>query len=112
MERKLGRKFAKLTKEEVKLIEKLRQNANAMIKGKISKKNWNSILKQYERYIKQRKETGVFYVHRTLKAVDEAAKWYLYQKQLYNLRKREPQEQKIGKKHENGRVVEVRPHLS
>ena len=100
MERKLGRKFAKLTKEEIKLIEKLLQNANAMIKGKISKKKWNSILKQYERYIKQRKETGVLYAHRTLlrdltkaveeastKAVDEAVKWYLYQKQLYNLKR-------------------------
>ncbi len=100
MERKLGKKFVKLTKEEVKLIEKLRQNAKAMIKGEISRKKWNSILKQYERYIKQRKETGILHAHKTLlreltkavekastKAVDETVNWYLYQKQLYNLKR-------------------------
>ena len=100
MERKLGQKFVKLTNEEIKLIEKLRRNARAMIKGEISKKQWNSILKQYERYIKQRKETGVLHAHKTLlreltkavekastKAVDEAVEWYLYQKQLYNLKR-------------------------
>ncbi|RUM43048.1 MAG: hypothetical protein DSY34_00775 [Desulfurobacterium sp.] len=90
----------KLTKEEIKLIEKLRRNAKAMIKGEISKKKWDSILKQYERYIKQRKETGVLYAHKTLlreltkaveeastKAVDEAVHWYMYDKQLYNLKR-------------------------
>ncbi|GAB6075748.1 structural protein [Desulfurobacterium crinifex] len=100
MEKKLGRKFAKLTKEEIKLIEKLRQNAKAMIKGEISKKKWNSILKQYERYIEQRKETGVLHAHKTLlreltraveeastRAVDEAVHWYMYNKQLYNLKR-------------------------
>jgi len=100
MERKLGQKFVKLTKEEIKLVEKLRQKARAMIKGEISKKQWSSILKQYERYIKQRKETGVLHAHKTLlreltkavekastKAVDEAVEWYLYQKQLYNLKR-------------------------
>jgi len=100
MERKLGRKFAELTKEEIKLIERLRQKAKAMVKGEISRKKWESILRQYERYIKQRKETGVLYAHRTLLkdltkaveeastvAVDEAVKHYLYQKQLYNLKR-------------------------
>jgi len=100
MERKLGKRFAKLTKEEIKLIEKLRRNAKAMIKGEISKKKWDSILKQYERYIKQRKKTGVLYAHKTLlreltkaveeastKAVDEAVHWYMYDKQLYNLKR-------------------------
>ena len=100
MERKLGQKFVKLTNEEIKLIEKLRRNARAMIKGEISKRQWNSILKQYERYIKQRKETGVLHAHKTLlrdltkavkkastKAVDEAVEWYMYHKQLYNLKR-------------------------
>jgi len=100
MEKKLGKKFVKLTKEEIKLIEKLRKNAKSMIKGEISKKRWNSILRQYERYIKQRKETGVLQAHRTLlreltkavekaseKSVDEAVRWYMYEKQLYNLKR-------------------------
>ena len=100
VEKKLGEKFVRLTDEEIKLIEKLRRNARAMIKGEVSKKKWDSILKQYERYIEQRKETGVLYAHRTLlreltkaveeastKAVDEAVNWYMYHKQLYNLKR-------------------------
>jgi len=58
MEKKLGRKFVKLTREEINLLEKLRKNAKSMIKGEISKKRWNSILRQYERYVRERKETG------------------------------------------------------
>ena len=100
MEKKLGKKFAELTKEEIKLIEKLRKNAKAMIKGEISKKKWDSILKQYERYVKQRKEAGVLHAHRTLlreltraveraseEVVDDAVRWYMYHKQLYNLKR-------------------------
>jgi len=100
MEKKLGKKFVRLTNEEIKLIEKLRRNARAMIKGEVSKKKWDYILKQYEHYIKQRKETGVLYAHKTLlreltkaveeastKAVDEAVDWYMHHKQLYNLKR-------------------------
>jgi len=100
LEKKLGRRFAELTKEEIKLIEKLRKSAKAMIKGEISKREWGVILKKYERYIKERKETGVLHAHRTLlreltkavekastKAVDEAIRWYLYDKQLYNIKR-------------------------
>ncbi len=100
MERKLGQKFVKLTKEEIKLVEKLRQKARAMIKGEISKRQWSSILKQYERYIKQRKETGVLHAHKTLlrelskaveeastEAVNEAVHWYMYHKQIYNIKR-------------------------
>ncbi|MEO2083086.1 MAG: hypothetical protein ABGX12_03565, partial [Desulfurobacteriaceae bacterium] len=100
MERKLGKRFARLTNEEVKLIEKLRQNAKAMIKGEVSRKKWNSILKQYERYTKQRKETGVLHAHKTLlrelskaveeastEAVNEAVHWYMYHKQIYNIKR-------------------------
>jgi len=99
MER-LGSKFVKLTEEEIKLIKRLRQNAKAMIKGEISRKKWDSILRQYELYIKERKETGVLHAHKTLlreltkaveeastKAVDEAVHWYMYEKQLYNLKR-------------------------
>ncbi len=102
MERKAGKKFAKLTKEEIKLIEKLRNSAKAMIKGKISKEKWKKILKQYQNYIKKRKESpyGVKNAHEqllknltkavdeaSLQAVDEAVKWYMYDKQLYNIRR-------------------------
>jgi polyhydroxyalkanoate synthesis regulator protein len=100
MEKKLGQKFVGLTKEEIKLIEKLRKSAKSMIKGETSKKKWDSILRQYERYIKQRKETGVLHAHRTLlreltravekaseESVDEAVHWYMYEKQLYNLKR-------------------------
>lgn len=102
MERKTGKKFVKLTKEEIKLIEKLRTSAKAMIKGKISKEKWQKILKQYKNYIKKRKESsyGVKNAHEqllknltkavneaSLQAVDDAVKWYMYDKQLYNIRR-------------------------
>ena len=102
MERLHGKKFVKLTKEEIKLIEKLRNSAKAMIKGEISKEKWKKILKQYQNYIKKRKESpyGVKNAHEqllknltkavdeaSLQAVDDAVKWYMYDKQLYNLKR-------------------------
>lgn len=102
MEKLQGKKFTQLTKEEIKLIEKIRTTAKAMIKGEITKEKFNKILKQYEKYIKQRKENpyGVKTAHQQLlrnltkavenlseEAVDDATKWYMYDKQLYNLKR-------------------------
>jgi len=102
MEKLHGKKFVQLTKEEIKLIEKLRTTAKAMIKGEITKEKFQKILKQYEKYIKQRKESpyGVKTAHQQLlknltkavenlseEAVDDAIKWYMYDKQLYNLKR-------------------------
>ncbi|NPA54064.1 MAG: hypothetical protein GXO21_05285 [Aquificae bacterium] len=102
MEKLHNREFTQLTKEEIKLIEKLRTTAKAMVKGKITKEKLQKILKQYEKYIKQRKESpyGVKTAHQQLlknltkaveklseEAIDDAVKWYMYDKQLYNLKR-------------------------
>ncbi len=102
MEKLHKQKYVNLTNENIKLIEKLRTTAKAMIKGKITKEKFNKILKQYEKYISRLKESpyGMKTAHQDLlkrltkavknlseEAVDDAIKWYMYDKQLYNIKR-------------------------
>ena len=57
MEKLHKQKYVNLTNENIKLIEKLRATAKAMIKGKITKEKFNKVLKQYEKYISRLKES-------------------------------------------------------
>ncbi len=91
--------FEPLTEEELpKLVQRLRDTARGIIQGKEERAKWEKLIREYERYIRQRSKLGTYYAHRTLlrdltkaveklseKAVESAVRWWAYEKQLYYL---------------------------
>jgi len=91
--------FVNLLKEDVKfpkLVKELERIARQVVRGEVSHEKWQSVIRQYEKYIEERSRLGTFYSHKTLlreltkavenlseEAIEDAVRWWAYNKQLY-----------------------------
>ncbi|RUM29505.1 MAG: hypothetical protein DSY32_03165 [Aquifex sp.] len=100
-ERMSDEEFVMLLKEgKPKHIKELEEIARKVIKGEESREKWKAVIKGYERYVEERSKLGTFYTNKTLlreltkaveelseKAVEDAVKWWAYNKQLYYMKR-------------------------